>query len=71
MNISRKTQLQLIADCGHREFCLSDWEQIFINSLNHQLSQGRSLTVRQNDILNQIWDKATRQDYNETIPNGS
>ena len=51
--------LQMIADCEARESRLTEWEQGFIDSLSKQLERGRSLTEKQEEILNRIWDKAT------------
>lgn len=51
--------LQLIADCEARESRLSDWERGFIDSIRHQLEQGRTLTRKQADTLDDIWERAT------------
>ena len=51
--------MQLVEDCESRESRLSDWEREFIDSLKAQLSTGHSLTGRQSDTLNDIWDRAT------------
>lgn len=50
---------QLIADCEARESRLSDWEREFIDSLQRQLADGRSLTNRQAETLDTIWERAT------------
>ena len=50
---------QQIEDCEHREQRLSDWERTFIDSVKRQLEAGRSLTQKQQETLDEIWDKAT------------
>ena len=51
--------LQMIADCEARESRLTEWEQGFIDSLSKQIERGRSLTEKQDETLNKIWDKVT------------
>ena len=51
--------LQMIADCEARESRLSEWEAGFIDSLSKQIERGRSLTEKQDETLNKIWDKVT------------
>lgn len=50
---------QMIADCEKRESKLSDWERQFVNSLSQQLGRGRSLTDKQADKLEKIWERVT------------
>ena len=50
---------QMIADCEARESRLSDWERSFIDSVSTQVNAGRSLSPKQAEILDRIWDKAT------------
>lgn len=50
---------QLIEDCENRESRLSDWERSFVDSLKSQRAQGRPLTKRQVERLEELWDKAT------------
>lgn len=50
---------QMIADCVHREARLSAWEREFIDSIAAQVARGRSLTEKQAETLDQIWEKAT------------
>lgn len=50
---------QMIEDCEARESRLSDWERQFIDSIGEQISAGRSLSPKQAEILDRIWDKAT------------
>jgi hypothetical protein len=51
--------MQLVEDCENRESKLSEWERDFIDSLKRQLEAGRSLTVKQDELLNVIWDRVT------------
>ena len=50
---------QMVADCEARESRLSDWDREFIDSINRQLVDGRSLTTRQSETLDGIWERAT------------
>lgn len=52
---------QMIADCEARESRLSDWERSFVDSIGEQIAQGRSLTPRQAETLDRIWEKATER----------
>lgn len=51
--------IQLIEDCERRESRLSEWEVGFIASLREQLERGRSLSDKQIDVLDRVWDQAT------------
>ena len=53
--------LQLIEDCEAREERLSDWERSFIDSLSRQLADGRRLSQKQSDALDDIWQRATEK----------
>lgn len=50
---------QLIEDCEHRAKRLSDWDRGFIDSIKKQLESSRSLSRKQSDLLDEIWNKAT------------
>lgn len=52
---------QMVAGCEEREERLSEWERSFISSLSERLGSGRSLTKRQEEKLESIWDKATER----------
>lgn len=56
---SNEEALQMITDCEARESRLTEWEAGFIDSISKQLERGRSLTEKQDETLNRIWDKAT------------
>ena len=50
---------QLIEDCEARQEKLSEWEQQFIDSISKQLERGHSLTDKQRERLELIWEKVT------------
>lgn len=50
---------QMIADCEARESKLSEWERNFIDSLNQWLGADRSLTTKQMETLDNIWERVT------------
>lgn len=49
----------MIEDCEKRESKLSDWERSFIDSIWMQLSKGHSLTAKQAETLDTIWERVT------------
>jgi len=58
MNTHDEHQLK-VEDCIDRQSKLTDWERGFINSLEHQLEQGRTLSEKQADTLDAIWERVT------------
>lgn len=50
---------QLIEDCENRESRLTDWDRSFLDSIKRQIENGRSLSVKQSDMLNTIWERVT------------
>jgi hypothetical protein len=50
---------QMCEDCETREQRLSDYERGFVDSIKAQLSAGRTLSKKQADKLEEIWDRAT------------
>ncbi len=50
---------QMVEDCEKRESRMDEWEQDFISSLSDRLGDGKSLTDRQADKLDEIWEKVT------------
>lgn len=50
---------QMVEDCEKREAQLSEWERGFIDSLSKRLGDGGSLTERQADVLDRIWERVT------------
>ena len=51
----------MIDDCQLRESLLSEWEIDFIESIDTQLYQANSLSPKQVEILEKIWDKVTKE----------
>lgn len=51
--------LQLIEDCMARESRLTGWECTFLDSINAQIVAGRRLSEKQDERLNEIWERAT------------
>jgi len=50
---------QMVSDCIKRVAKLSDWEKMFIESINTQLGLKRPLTGTQIEKLDSIWETAT------------
>jgi len=50
---------QMVEDCEHREERLTDWQRGFIDSIAKQLRDGRTLTKKQAETLDDIWERAT------------
>ncbi len=50
---------EMIRDCVQRESKLSDWEKGFIQSIGEQHDRTGSLSAKQSEILERIWDKVT------------
>lgn len=51
--------LRQIEDCENREQRLSDWERGFIDSIRRQLEAGNTLTEKQAETLDRIWERVT------------
>jgi ribonucleotide reductase beta subunit family protein with ferritin-like domain len=51
--------LTMTEDCEHWESRLSEWERNFIDSIRTRLEEGKSLSLKQTDTLDKIWQKAT------------
>lgn len=49
----------LLADCEQRSDKLSDWECGFIDSLQHQIADGRRPSPKQVETLDSIWERVT------------
>jgi hypothetical protein len=52
--------MQLVDDCEKRESRLTEWEQQFIDSMRNRLQQSIPLTPKQEETLDKIWEKATK-----------
>lgn len=50
---------QYIKDCESRESKLSPWEQTFVQSIREQFDRSGGLSPKQNERLEEIWDKIT------------
>lgn len=53
--------ITLVEDCEKREERLTDWERTFVDSIRSQLEKGRRPTQKQIDVLDNIWEKATKR----------
>ena len=51
--------LRMIEDCEKRESRLTEWQATFIDSISNQLGNGRSLSPKQAETLDDIWEKVT------------
>lgn len=49
----------MIEDCENRESRLSSWEGEFVDSIKNQRGNGRRLTEKQEETLENIWNKVT------------
>lgn len=61
--MSRETPEQMLHDIQESSTAqngirLSEWEESFIDSVEHQLGDGRSLTEKQHACLARIWERA-------------
>lgn len=52
-------QKQMIEDCMNRESKMTSWEQGFIQSLSEQAERGGSISPKQAEILDTIWEQVT------------
>ncbi len=59
MGIDNNEILTLINDCQNRYKKLSDWEVDFLGDIEYQYRKKGKLTDSQNEILNNLWEKAT------------
>lgn len=51
--------LAMIQDCENRESKLTDWERSFIDSISTRLGNDNRLTTKQEELLEQIWERVT------------
>ena len=51
---------QLIRDCRKRETKISAWDADFLDSISERLDDNRPLSPRQIEVLEGIWERATR-----------
>lgn len=52
---------QMVADCIARESRLSDWERGFIESIGERIDRGQTLTEKQAETLDRVWNSATEK----------
>lgn len=50
---------EMVADCEARESKLNDWERQFVDSVGRQLREGKTLTPKQAERLEEVWDRVT------------
>jgi hypothetical protein len=50
---------QLIEDCEDRESWLTDRDRRFLDSLRRQMESGKSLSEKQSEKLEEVWERAT------------
>lgn len=50
---------QMVQDCENRESKLTDWERGFIDSISKQLAEGRRLSEKQAERMDEIWERVT------------
>ena len=51
--------LQMVDDCESRESRLTDWERTFVDSIKRQLGDGKTLSLKQIETLDEIWERVT------------
>ena len=49
----------MIEDCQERDEKLSDWDRQFLDSIEQLLSRGGTLTDKQRDTLDALWERVT------------
>jgi hypothetical protein len=52
---------EMIDDCQSRADRMSEWESGFMDSIEEQLHDTKSLSPKQVDILNRVWEKVTEK----------
>lgn len=57
--MSHDEHQQMVEDCEKRESKLTDWERSFIDSISKQLTDGRRLSEKQAERLDEIWERVT------------
>jgi hypothetical protein len=50
----------MISDCIESDDKLNDWERTFLDSLSAHLGAGRTLTEKQLDKLNDLWERISK-----------
>ena len=55
----RDEYIQQIEDCRKRDHMISAWDADFLESIESRLLMGNTLTPKQTNKLDEIWEKAT------------
>ena len=55
----RDEYIQQIEDCRKRDKMLCAWDADFLDSIESRLLTGNTLTLKQTNKLDEIWEKAT------------
>jgi hypothetical protein len=50
---------QMVQDCENRESKLTDFERSFIDSISRHLAAGRTLSIKQIQVLERAWERVT------------
>jgi len=53
--------VEMLDDCESRDDNMNDWESDFCESIREQLDNGRSLSTKQVEMLEKIWDRLTER----------
>jgi len=59
MSTDTEEQRILINDCLNRISKLTDWESRFMANIRIRLEANKPLTEKQDELLNEIWEKVT------------
>ena len=59
MIYGEKESAWILEQLESQESKLSEWERNFVQSLQEQIGKGRKLSMKQRDVLGNIWDKLT------------
>lgn len=59
MSTTHEDHQQMVQDCENRESKLTDWERTFIDYISAQLADGRRLSEKQAERLDEIWERLT------------
>ncbi len=51
----------MIEDCEDRAENCTEWEITFLDSLKRSIAQGLRPTVKQIEVLDRIWERATKR----------
>lgn len=59
MTTESEEHWQMVQDCETRESKLSEWERSFIDSVGKQLADDKTLSPKQIETLDKIWERVT------------